>query len=99
MSINVFDQQNKSFTCTNLKKYIGTILEKHIKVIKIIPNRNFHLIIADKFNEYLIQIGPTLGVEIDTTNKLPFDSYLNYPTLSLFQFNYISPTDVENNHL
>ena len=51
--------------------------------------------IADQFNEYFIQIGPKLAGEIDTANKLPFDSYLQNPTPSSFQFNYTTPIDVE----
>ena len=51
--------------------------------------------IADQFNEYFIQIGPKLAGEIDTANKLPFDSYLQNPTPSSFQFDYTTPIDVE----
>ena len=51
--------------------------------------------IADKLNEYFIQIGQKLAGEIDTAKKLPFDSYLQNPTPSSFQFNYTTPIDVE----
>ena len=51
--------------------------------------------IGDQFNEYFIRIGPKLAGEIDTANKLPFDSYLQNPTPSSFQFNYTTPIDVE----
>ena len=51
--------------------------------------------IADQFNEYFIEIGQTLAGEIDTANKLPFDSYQQNPTPFSFSFNYTAPTDVE----
>ena len=49
--------------------------------------------IADKFNEYFIEIGPKLARSIDTANKAPFDSDLTTPCAASFNFTYISPDD------
>ena len=35
--------------------------------------------IADKFNEYFTQIGPSLANSIDISNKATFDTYLKKP--------------------
>ena len=51
--------------------------------------------IVDQFNEYSIQIWPTLAGEIDIGNEQPFDSYLRNRTQCSFQFNHATPTDVE----
>ena len=50
--------------------------------------------IANKFNEYFTDIGPDLASLIDTSNKAPFDSYLNTPCSNSFLFQYTSPTDI-----
>ena len=42
--------------------------------------------IADKFNEYFTQIGPSLANSIDISNKATFDTYLKKPNPSSFQF-------------
>ena len=68
----------------NKKNKIGISTFFIDKVRRISGSQN----IADLFNEYFIQIGPKLAGEIDTANKLPFDSYLQNPTPSSFQFNY-----------
>ena len=49
--------------------------------------------IADKLNEYVTQIGPSLANSIDISNKATFDTYLKKPNSSSFQFEY---TDVPN---
>ena len=50
--------------------------------------------IANKFNEYLTNIGPDLARSINTANKAPFDSYLNTPCSNSFLFQYTNPTDI-----
>ena len=55
--------------------------------------------IADQFNEYFIQIGPTLAGEIAIGNKPPLYYYLRNQTQCSFQFNYTTLTDVEKNDL
>ena len=47
--------------------------------------------IADKFNEYFIEIGPSLASEIDVSNKSPFNTYLTSPCTSSFYFQYTNP--------
>ena len=42
--------------------------------------------IADKFNEYFTEIGPSLASEIDVSNKSPFNTYLTSPCTSSFYF-------------
>ena len=44
--------------------------------------------IADKFNEYFTQIGPSLANSIDIANKATFDTYLKKPNSASFQFQY-----------
>ena len=50
--------------------------------------------IANKFNEYFTNIGPDLASSIDTSNKAPFDSYLNTPCPNSFLFQYTDPADI-----
>ena len=50
--------------------------------------------VANKFSEYFINIGPDLASSIDTSNKTPFDSYLNTPCSNSFLFQYSNPTDI-----
>ena len=50
--------------------------------------------IANKFNEYFTNIGPDLASSIDTSNKAPFDSYLNTPCSNSFLFQYTNPADI-----
>ena len=50
--------------------------------------------IANKFNEYFTDIGLDLASSIDTSNKAPFDSYLNAPCSNSFLFQYTNPTDI-----
>ena len=42
--------------------------------------------IADKFNEFFTQIGPSLANSIDIANTTTFDTYLKNQTLNLFNF-------------
>ena len=49
---------------------------------------------ANKFNEYFTDIGLDLASSIDTSNKAPFDSYLNTPCSNSFLFQYTNPTDI-----
>ena len=51
--------------------------------------------IADKFNEYFTQIGPSLANSIDIANKATFDTYLKKPNSSSFQFQYTDAPSVQ----
>ena len=51
--------------------------------------------IADKFNEYFTQIGPSLANSIDISNKATFDTYLKKPNSSCFQFEYTDVPSVQ----
>ena len=51
--------------------------------------------IADKFNEYSTQIGPSLANSIDISNKATFDTYLKKPKPSSFQFEYTDVPSVQ----
>ena len=51
--------------------------------------------IADKFNEYFTQIGPSLANSIDIANKATFDNYLKKPNSSSFQFQYTDAPSVQ----
>ena len=50
--------------------------------------------IADKFNEYFTEIGPSLASEIDVSNKSPFNTYLTSPCTSSFYFQYTNPSGI-----
>ena len=50
--------------------------------------------IADKFNEYFTEIGPSLASEIDVSNKSPFNTYLTSPCTSSFHFQYTNPSGI-----
>ena len=52
--------------------------------------------IADKFNEFFTEIGPSLASEIDVSNKSPFNIYLTSPCTSSFYFQYTNPSGVLN---
>ena len=49
--------------------------------------------IADKFNEYFTEIGPSLASEIDVSNKSAFNTYLTSPCTS-FYFQYTNPSGI-----
>ena len=51
--------------------------------------------IADKFNEYFTQIGPSLANSIDIANEATFDTYLKKPNSSSFQFQYTDAPSVQ----
>ena len=51
--------------------------------------------IADKFNEYFTQIGPSLANSIDIADKVTFDTYLKKPNSSSFQFQYTDAPSVQ----
>ena len=51
--------------------------------------------IADKFNEYFTQIGPSLANSIDIANKATVDTYLKKPNSSSFQFQYTDAPSVQ----
>ena len=42
--------------------------------------------IADKFNEYFTEIGPSLASEIDVSNKSPFQHISNVPVYVVILF-------------
>ena len=44
--------------------------------------------ITNKFNEYFTSVGSRLANEIDTSDKLPFNSYLRTPSINTFQFTF-----------
>ena len=50
--------------------------------------------IADKFNEYFTEIGPSLASENDVSNKSPFNTYLTSPCTSSFYFQYTIPSGI-----
>ena len=50
--------------------------------------------IADKFNEYFTEIGPSLASEIDVSNKSPFNTHLTSPCTSSFYFQYKNPSSI-----
>ena len=50
--------------------------------------------IADKFNVYFTEIGPSLASEIDVSNKSPFNTYLTSPCTSSFYFQYTNPSGI-----
>ena len=50
--------------------------------------------IADKFNEYFTDIGPSLASEIDVSNKSPFNTYVTSPCTSSFYFQYTNPSGI-----
>ena len=50
--------------------------------------------IADKFNEYFTEIGPSLASEIDVSNKSPLNTYLTSPCTSSFYFKYTNPSGI-----
>ena len=50
--------------------------------------------IADKFNGYFTEIGPSLASEIDVSNKSPFNTYLTSPCTSSFYFQYTNPSGI-----
>ena len=50
--------------------------------------------IADKFNQYFTEIGPSLASEIDVSNKSPFNTYLTSPCTSSFYFRYTNPSGI-----
>ena len=49
---------------------------------------------ANKLNEYFTNIGPDLASSVNTSNKAPFDSYLNTPCSNVFLYQYTNPTDI-----
>ena len=51
--------------------------------------------IADNFNEYFSQIGPSLANSIDIANKAPFDTYLKNSNYSSFGFQYTDASSVQ----
>ena len=51
--------------------------------------------IADKFNDYFTQIGPSLANSIDIANKATFNTYLKKPNSSSFQFQYTDALSVQ----
>ena len=51
--------------------------------------------IADKFNEYFTQIGPSLANSIDISNKATVDTHLKKPNSSSFQFEYTDAPSVQ----
>ena len=51
--------------------------------------------IADKFNEYFTQIGPSLANSIDIANMATFHTYLKKPNSSSFQFQYTDAPSVQ----
>ena len=50
--------------------------------------------IADKFNEYLTEIGPKLARSIDIANKNAFNCYLTARWAASFNFDYTNPDDI-----
>ena len=50
--------------------------------------------IADKFNEYFTEIGPSLASEIDVSNKSPFNTYLTSPCTSSFYYQYTNSSGI-----
>ena len=50
--------------------------------------------IADKFNEYFTEIGPSLANEIDVSKWSPFNTYLTSPCTSSFHFQYTNPCGI-----
>ena len=50
--------------------------------------------IVNKFNEYFTNIRPDLARSINTSNKAPFDSYLDTSCSNTIVFQYINPTDI-----
>ena len=48
---------------------------------------------ANKFNDFFANIGSKLASTIDTTNKKPFNSYLNKMITTSFVFNLLTPED------
>ena len=50
--------------------------------------------IADQFNEYFTEIGPSLVSEIDVSNKSSFNTYLTSPCTSSFYFQYTNPSGI-----
>ena len=50
--------------------------------------------IANKFNAFFANIGPSLAAKIDTRNKKPFESYLQNTISSKFNFTLVDTEDV-----
>ena len=48
---------------------------------------------ADEFNYFFANIGSKLASTIDTSNKKPFNDYLNKIITSSFNFDLLSPND------
>ena len=51
--------------------------------------------IADNFNKYFTQIGPSLANSIDIADKATFDTSLKKPNSSAFQFQYTDAPSVQ----
>ena len=50
--------------------------------------------IANKFNEFFVNVGPNLAHKINTENKRPYSSYLNKVISSKFYFTPIQQQDL-----
>ena len=52
--------------------------------------------IANKFNEYFINIGPDLAEKIEVNNAKQFEEYLTEPIFSRLQFTNVNDTEIQN---
>ena len=53
------------------------------------------LTMANEFNNFYANIGPQLASSIDTNNKRPFDSYMNNPATTAFNFKHYTTDDTQ----
>ena len=52
--------------------------------------------IANKFNEYFINIGPDLAEKIEVNNAKQFEEYLTEPIFSRLQFTNVNDAEIQN---
>ena len=84
----------------NTWKHISEILNKSNKkknqIVQIVVDGNIiqdKELMANKFNDFFANIGSKLASTIDTTNKKPFNSYLNKMITTSFVFNLLTPEE------
>ena len=93
---DIFEQYKNDIK--NTWKHIKTLISKsHKSTIRQI-NVNGEIIkdhqrMANEFNYFFANIGSKLASSIDTTNKKPFNDYLNKNIISTFHFDLLSPDD------
>ena len=83
-----------------IKSIIKNSDNKNVTPKFILDNNNLHITnkkeIADKFNDFFVNIGTVYSSKIISNGKKPFDSYLPQTPKLLFNFNFVNETTVSH---